>query len=208
MDFTPLISLCVLAIIGLIYIAIKYYKQKQLFELVSWSAMGDYSPIHNRYSRTEDLILAILEAQNRNKIPSQYKIDYYEDLEFLEEIIGKYQDHIAQLYFQDRLKLIKSKSKYSVSKKDYFMLMFFDFLAENIKTHSFLNRDIYGKRLDCENKYYNTYVMSDFGILCYKLYYITLTYCKESPVLPFQVMEWAEKSAKEVLDTKQILLTK
>ena len=188
---------------------IKYYKQKKLFELVSWSVIGDYNPVLDRYSYINDLIFSIRRVQSKESISAQYKIVEEDDFKLVRKIIEEYQEHISKLYFRDKLSLIKSK--YNVSKMDYFMATFHFFLSENDAEYEFLGHDMYSERIEYKSYegggYSAKYAMSDFGILYYKLYYITYMYCKESPALKNRVAGWTEKFIQDVLDTKQIDIT-
>lgn len=204
--YLGVIGILVVVIFFTIDRTIKYYKQKELFNLVAWSVIGDYDPVLSRYSYINDLIFSIRRAQSGDSIPAQYKIVEDEDFKLVREIVEEYQDYITKLYFRDKLNLFKSK--YVVSETDYFMTMFHDFLSENSAKSEFLGHDMYSERIDFKSYegagYSAKYAMSDFGILFYKLYYITYMYCKESLVLQNRVAGWAEKNIKDVLDTKEI----
>lgn len=204
--YLGIIGVLVVAMIFTIDRTVKYYKQKKLFKLVAWSVIGDYDPVLGRYSYINDLIFSIRRVQSGDSISAQYKIVEDEDFKLVREIVEEYQDYITKLYFRDKLNLFKSK--YAVSETDYFMAMFHDFLSENSAKSEFLGHDMYSERIDFKSYegdgYRAKYAMSDFGILFYKLYYITHMYCKESPVFQNIVAGWAEKNIKDVLDTKQI----
>ena len=115
------IIILAIAVIFTIDRTVKYYKQKKLFELVAWSAIGDYDPVLSRYSYINELVFSIGQAQSRESISVQYKINDM-DLKIVREIVEEYQDYITKLYFRDKLSLFKSK--YAVSKTDYFIAMF------------------------------------------------------------------------------------
>ena len=101
--YLGIIGILVAAIIFTIDRTVKYYKQKKLFELVSWSAIGDYNPVLSRYSYINDLIFSIRRAQSSDSISAQYKIVEDEDFKLVREIVEEYQDHITKLYFRDIL---------------------------------------------------------------------------------------------------------
>ena len=204
--YVGIISVLVLVMFFTIDRTIKYYKQRKLFELVSWSAIGDYDPVLSRYSYINDLIFSIRRAQSSDSISAQCKIVEDEDFKLVREIVEEYQDHITKLYFRDKLSLFKSK--YVVSETDYFMAMLHDFLSEHSAQSEFLGHEMYSERIEFKSYegdgYRAKYAMSDFGIVFYKLYYITHMYCKESPVFQNRVAGWAAKNIQEILDTKQI----
>lgn len=201
-----IIGVLVLVMIFAIDRTIKYYRQKKLFELVSWSAIGDYDSALRRHSRVNDLVFSIMDAQSKDYISFQYSIVEEDDFKLVREILEGYQDHITKLYFGNKLCLIKSK--HAVSKIDYFMATLHDFLSENCAESRFLGHNMHSERLEFKSYdgdgYKAKYAMSDFGILYYKLYYITHMYCKESPVFQNRAAGWSEKNIQDVLDTKQI----
>ena len=106
--YVGIISVLVLVMFFTIDRTIKYYKQRKLFELVSWSAIGDYDPVLSRYSYINDLIFSIRRAQSSDSISAQYKVVEDEDFKLVREIVEEYQDHITKLYFRDKLSLFKS----------------------------------------------------------------------------------------------------
>lgn len=118
----------------------------------------------------------------------------------------EYQKNITRLYFRDALGL--PKTKYVISETDYFMAAFHDFLSKHSAESEFLGHDMYCERKDYKSYkgdgYRATYVMSEFGVLYYKLYYITHMYCKQSVVYQNKVAGWAEKNIKDVLDKNEI----
>lgn len=192
-----------------IHITVKYYRQKKLFELVSWSVVGDYEPLLSCYSYINELIFEIQRAQQSSLIETKYKIVEDEDFKMVREIVEEYQKYITRLYFRDKLRL--TKSKYVISKTDYFMASLHDFLSEHSVESEFMGHDMYSKRKDYKSfegsGYKATYIMSDFGILYYKLYYITHMHCKQSLVYQNNVKDWAEKNIKEVLDKNEIKIS-
>jgi hypothetical protein len=200
------IAVLVFAMIFTVDKTVKYYKQKELFELVSWSAIGDYNPVLNRYSYINDLIFAIRRAQQIDTIDAKYKIVEDDDFKLVRAIVEEYQKNITRLYFRDTLGL--PKTKYVISETDYFMAAFHDFLSEHSAESEFMGRDMYSERKDYKSYegdgYRATYVMSEFGILYYKLFYITHMYCKQSVVYQNKVAGWEEKNIKAVLDTNEI----
>lgn len=184
---------------------LEYYRKKKLFELVSWSVIGDYNPYLSEHSYIDALIFEIITAQQDDSIEHKYRIDR-EDFEIVKEIVEEYQSYIAKLYFRNKLYLFERK--YHVTKKDYFMFMFYHFLSKYSTKSDFIGYNMHRELI--ESKWFEdgesssfTYSLSDFGILYYKLYYITYMYCKRSAAFKYKVDDWCEH-LKEILDERQI----
>lgn len=204
--FNGIIAILVFVMFFTIDKTVKYYRQKKLFELVSWSVIGDYNPFHGSYSYINALIFQIRKAQQNDIIDEKYKIVTDDDFKIVREIVEEYQKNIARLYFCDTLGF--PKSKYVISETDYFMAAFRDFLSEHSAKSEFMGHDMYSERKDYEiyegGGYRATYAMSDFGVLYYKLYYMTQMYCKKSVVYQNKVADWAEENIKDALDKNEI----
>ena len=210
--FIGIIAILVVAMLFTVSKTIDYYRQKKLFELVSWSIIGTRSSFSDacfgRHQRNyvNGLIGDIKDAQQSNLIDEKYRIIGDEDFEGIKNIIEEYQKDTARLYFQNQLD--PPKNKYSVSKTDYFMMLLHDFLSKHSTEVEFFGHSMYSERKDYKSYggdgYSATYVMSDFGILYYKLYYITLMYFKQKPEYKNVVSDRDEESTKDVLDKSEI----
>lgn len=177
----------------------KYSCEKKLWELVSWSAIGDYNPVLDNYSYIEEILIAALNAQYDDTVEKKYRISGDEEKRYLKEIIEEYQKEIMRTYFEGRLHLIKSK--YAISKKDYFMIKLHDFLVHHQDDFRFLGRDMH----DAAG------MLSEIAIVYNKLLYITHMYCKRSPITnpngSQHWMDWEERNIKEILDSGLIQRT-
>jgi hypothetical protein len=183
-----IIRVSLLAICFLIYIGVKYYKQKRLFEFAAWPVT---SPIR-------DLVGEIEMAESRYSIPPQYRINKATEQDFVEEILREYQAYILTLYFRKQLQLIKSK--YVITAEEYFMASLHDFLSDKSQYTRFAGHFLYrSKNVGGETKD----IMTDFGIAFYKLYYITLIYCKHNPSFNKRFSHWVDTYITNVLDTKE-----
>jgi hypothetical protein len=183
-----IIRVSLLAICFLIYIGVKYYKQKRLFEFAAWPVT---SPIR-------DLVGEIEMAESRYSIPPQYRINKATEQDFVDEILREYQSHIAKLYYSNRLQLIKSK--YVLTAEDYFMASLHDFLSDKSESIMFSDHFLYRSKNDGNKP---KHIMTDFGIAFYKLYYITRTYCKQNPVCNNRFSHWIDTDITNVLDRKE-----
>lgn len=187
-------------------------KERKLRELVSWSAIGDYCPALNRNSYVSEPFLTVWNAQYSKSIDKKHRITEVEK-QYAIEVIEAYQKEIARSYFKGHLKLITSK--YVVRGEDYFMLALYGFLSEHQCEYEFLGHYMHKDRTSY-NQYGEslssgwdaTYALTEFSVVFHKMHYITYMYCRNSETLRCFVPEWNEKNLKEILDTKQIQISR
>jgi len=192
----------------------EYSQEKKLRELVSWSALGDYSPALGRYSYLSELLYAVLNAQYDDAIDKKYRITEEFEKQYVREIIEEYQKDIMRSYFKGHLKLIKSK--YVVNGEDYFLITMRDFLESHQCDEKFLCHDMHEEIVEYKRYgdwggpcYDATYALTDFAIVFNKLYYITYLYCKHSKIANPRGNRFSnEMFIKEILDTKQIQISR
>lgn len=187
-------------------------KERKLRDLVSWSAIGDYCPAVGRHSYVHELLFAVWNAQYIDSVDKKHRITEAEK-EYVIEVIEAYQKDIMRSYFKGHLKLIKSK--YEVIGKDYFMLALYSFLSEHQCDDKFLGYDMRKERISYKSYgdsfsagYDATYTLTDFAEVFHKMHYITYMYCRSNEILKPFVPEWNEKNLKEILDTKQIQISR
>lgn len=190
----------------------KLSKEQKLKELVAWSAIGDYCPALNRYSYESGPFLTVWNAQFGDAIDKKHRITEIEK-KYVIEVIEAYQRDIARSYFKGHLKLITSK--YVVRAEDYFMLALYGFLSEHQCDYEFLGHNMRKDRISYKqygesfsSGWDATYTLTDFAVVFHKMHYITYMYCKRNDILRNFIPEWNEKNLKEILDTKQIQLTR
>ncbi len=185
---------------------VDYYRQKRLMGIVSWSIIGDYDPALGCNSYVDAQVGLIQRTQCECSIGEKYRISN-DDIVFAREIIEEYQKHINRLYFRGLLKL--PKTKYHITKENYFMLFFNDFLLAHSTKREFAGHRMHSEIIDYES--FGTigegtarYTMSDFGMLYYKLYYISAVCCNKFASVHNMVSKCDKDSIKNVLDTNQI----
>lgn len=191
----------------------EYTQAQKLRDLVSWSAIGDYSPALGRHSYVRELLATILNAQFNDAIDKKYRITEESEKQYVIEIIEDYQRDIMRSYFKGNLKMIKSK--YVIHGKDYFMLMLYIFLSDHQCDYDFLGHDMHKERISYKSYgssfsagFDATYALTDFAVVFHKVYYIAYIYCRRNETLRKFVPEWNEKNLKEILDTNQIQLSR
>lgn len=190
----------------------KYYQEKKLRELVSWSVIGDYCPTLGRYSYNSELLFVIVNAQYEYGIKKKYCIAEKTEEEYMREIIEEFQREMARSYFKGEHKTVKSK--YVIWGKHYFMYSLQSFLSKHQCDDKFLGYDMREERISCEeyscDGYKSTYTLTDFAVVYHKMYYISHVFCKNCKpliesnlALPFD----NEKNIAKILNTKQIELS-
>ena len=188
-------------------------QERKLRELVSWSAIGDYSPALGRYSYDRELIITVLNAQYRDSIDPKCRITEEADKQYLCEIIEEYQKYITRSYFKGHLKLLNSK--YVMRGEDYFMFKLYVFLSDHQCDYEFLGHNMHKERVAYKSYgstfsagYDATYSLTEFSTVFHKMHYITYMYCKGDERLKSFVPGWNEENLKEILDTKQIQISR
>jgi hypothetical protein len=188
-------------------------QERKLRDLVSWSAIGDFCPALGRYSYVSELYLAVLNAQYNDSIDKTYRILEESEKQYANEIIEAYQKDIMRSYFKGHLKL--PKSKYVINTEDYFMLALYSFLSEHQCDYEFLGHNMHEERIsyksygnDIGSGFDATYSLSAFATVFHKIHFISYMYCKQHDNLRVFVPDWNEKHLKEILDTKQIHLSR
>ena len=154
----------------------KYKKEKELLDLISWSAIGDYCRAMGRTSYVREPTVAVFNAQFDANIETKYRLSYEADYTVVIELIKDFQLDLMRSYFKRNRVIVKSK--YAVSAMDYFMFALYVFLCD----------------------YQSEYVLSDSAVVFCKMNYITYLYCKRSKILKSYVPDWNERNLREALD--------
>lgn len=194
-------------------VILKLHKTNKLKALVGWSVTGGHCPSVGINSYIRELWDALLITQYKLNIPQEYRINEKADFDSCRAIIKEYQIDISRKYFGGDLTLIKSRC--AVSKEDYFMAAFYEFLSKRQCYNEVVGHAMHKERLDYkhygqwEGELYDaTYYLSDFGLMYHKLLYITFCYQKNSKIFNSKSepnwQEHIENGIKRVLDTKQI----
>lgn len=184
---------------------IEYSRQNKLKELISWCVTED-SNIHRCNLNLEDYIW---NAQIKLNLPQQFLIDVdtvdYEDIKI---ILKKFQQDTAKKYFNDSNSFSLPKSKYKLNSETYFYYLLHSYL-DTCDSHSFIGYEILGAQLS--RKEYDgdgwdaTYQLTDFGIVFYKLLYISYKFCKNNNILDSSCSYFFnEKALQDVIISKTI----
>ena len=187
-------------------------RNRKLRDLVSWCVVKEkYGEL---LVHAHDLPLwAYIKNAQIKSLAKEYHISGDEEWAFVKEILEEYQRDLIQSYFKGHLSLMKSK--YEIDGEVYFMFSLYAFLSEHQCEYEFLGHDMHKERL--EYKHYGDwggplfdakYEQTDFAVVLHKMHYVTYMYCRESEILKNFVPEWNEKILKEILDTKQIQISR
>lgn len=187
-------------------------QERKLRNLVSWCVVKEnYGEL---LIHAHDLPLwAYLKNAQIKHLSQEYHISGDDEWKSAKVILDEYQKDLTQSYFKG--KLIVIKSKYVISGECYFMASLYAFLSEHQCDYEFLSHDMHKERLEY-NRYgdwggplYDAkYEQTDFAIVLHKMHYITYMYCKEDERLKGFVPAWNEENLKEILDTKQIQISR
>lgn len=204
-------SILFLLVIFLAYCTHKLYlykQQSQLHYLVAWSVTTHYSSAPSIRPGL-DLIDYIHRAQSNLKIPTDYCFSKQSEFDTVDLLLKEYQRSLTQTYFNGNLLPIKYKKP--ISGERYFMYMLCNMLKQHQCDSYYLNHNMHAKRLSYVEgglwgvqNYDATYLLSDFALTYYKLYYVTYLFCQNDPILS-QICDFCDSdSIKKIIDTKQI----
>ena len=202
-----IVALIVVAVYGFCKLR-EYSRERTLRKLVAWSVAED-----NHMRANLPLSAYLGNAQIRFSIPQEYRVSGDVERNYMNDILAAYQKDLMQSYFKGYLKVIKSK--YVVPGEVYFMYSLYTFLSDHQCDYEFLNHNMHKERI-----FYKEYgswgathfdaifALSDFAIVLHKMHYITCVYCRRNDILRGLVPNWNEQNLKEILDTKQIQISR
>ena len=208
----PVILTLVLALIFTISKLRELLSERKLRKLISWIMVSN---TQSSDSHEFPLWAYLSNAQLKFKIKSEYCITGERDWEIVRKILKKFQEDTSQSYFQDRLKPIKGK--YEIYGEHYFMRLLCSFLLEHQCDSSFFGDNMHQETISYKSYgswggqlYDAAYSLTDFAIVYHKMYYITCVFCKNcTPIIESNMKLWLdEKSIEEILDTKQIKISR
>ena len=183
-----------------------YSAEKKLRNLVAWSVSGA--------SRDLPLWQYISNAQIDLGIKGEYRITGDTEWEFARKILEEYQKYLSKSYFDDRLELIKSK--YVIPEDHYFMFTLQHFLEDHQCDYTFIGYEMHEDTISYKQygswggpRFNAKYALSEFSVVYHKLYLISyLSYMKSNVLNPEKKPPKKEKHIREILDTKQIEISR
>ena len=200
----PIVTILVFVFVFLFSKLRELYRDRTLRDLVAWSVNGgDGLPLWAEISN----------AQIKQNLSMEYCISGDEEWAYVKEVIDEYRQDLMRAYFKGRLYVIKSK--YRIRGVDYFMFALYAFLSDHQCDYEFLCHDLHKERISYKS--YGsafsagsdaTYTLTDFAMVFHKMHYITYMYCRGNDILKDFVPGWNEKNLREILDTKQIQISR
>ena len=182
----------------------EYYREKSLRQMVAWSVTGGDGIA---------LWADISNAQIKLNLPKEYCISGDGEWAYAKEIIDEYKKDLMLSYFRGNLHVIKSK--YTIQGHAYFMFALYAFLSNHQSDYKFLENDMHKEMISYKSYgstfsagFDATYSLTEFAVVFHKMHYITYMYCRQHSILKSLVPEWNEKNLKEILDTKQIQMSR
>ena len=132
----------------------------------------------------------------------------------VKDILAEFQKELIQDYFNNNLKIIKSK--YAIPAEHYFMFALTSFLEDHQCDHDFHGNAMQKERLSYKRYgdwggpcYDATYSLTDFALVYHRLYYVAYLFCRSSKILnPNGVAFQNSESIIRILDTKQIQISR
>jgi hypothetical protein len=204
----PIITILVFAFIFLLSKLMEFYRDRSLRELVAWSVSTD-----NHARCNLSLSEYIIKTQNKLSLPQEHRVSGSAEIDYMKAILTEYQRYLTQSYFNGYLKVIKSK--YVIQGEDYFMFSLYTFLSEHQCDYEFIEQDMHKQRISYKEygswsvtHFDATYSLTDFAVVFHKMHYITYMYCRNNEILKALVPAWNEKTLKEILDTKQLQVSR
>lgn len=155
-------------------------------------------------------------AQTKSSVQEQYKIQSEEEWYTVERILEEYQRDLMYAFFEKRTYPIKEKLTSNENQDiSYFMFSLYVFLCNHKADHEFIGEKMHTKTISYER--YGTwgmplfsavYEISDFAFVFHKMQYISYMFAKNNDLLRNLVPAWNEENLKEVLDKKQIWISR
>ena len=190
-----------------------YFLFSKLIELRRVKSLRDLVALSVTGGDGLPLWCEISNAQNKYELSKKYCIAGDEEWAYVKEIIDEYRKDLMHSYLKGNLYVIKSK--YAIRGADYFMFALYAFLSDHQCDYKFIEKDMHKEMLEYKRYgdwggplYDATYELTGFAIVFHKMHYITYMYCRRNDILKSFVPAWNEENLKEILDTKQIQLSR
>ena len=193
-------SLCVIAVL-----AIRSRREKKHREWVSWSVCRH--PLTKQINPFDnELLIEIFEVQRKNAVPKEYCITE-NDKFYANVILLECQHHLLYKFFQHDAGFLAFKTKHY----DEGRLLFFRELYYMLKKYEcedyFCKEEINGEYVSSVGEYSSyhawTYTLSPFGIVYFKLYYLSYLYLKTHPDGSEAVVHVNQEDFIDILNEKR-----
>ena len=183
----PLLTILLLAIASLCVIAVlvmRSRREKKHREWVAWSVCRH--PLTKQINPFDnELLIEIFEVQRKNAVPKEYCITKNDEI-YADVILLKCQHQLLYKFFQHDAGFLAFKTKHY----DEGRLLFFRELYYMLKKYEcedyFCKEEMNGEYISSDGDYSSayharTYMLSPFGVVYFKLYYLSYLYLKTNP---------------------------
>jgi hypothetical protein len=200
----PIFLIFGIIIVYLLYNYFKIRQKERIKYLAAWTILENSEP----YRCNIPLHGYIAKAQIN--LLEQYQISTEDDWVIAKGILSSFQTHMSEKLLTDRLVL--PKTKHAISGQDFFMFNLQTYLEKHQFDYSFIGYNMHEKtisRTDYEpwgtSRYEATYSLTHFAVIFFKLYYISLCYCKNSKELNAKGIEYESESViEDVIDSRRL----
>ena len=151
----------------------------------------------------------INEAQHQLNIAFKYQIGTA-DMEYAKLIIELYRKELNKKFLNNTLRLDRYITK--MTDTEYFFLTFHSFLRKHDCDTSLSGKDLLNLKqkeslgMWGAQRYRAEYTLTEFGVVFYKLYYVTLLYCETNPSINNENKFRGSDNVKRTLNTQEIII--
>jgi len=142
----------------------------------------------------------------KGTIDAQYMITEQSEQEIAHEIIKLYQEETKDIYIKEHYAVNRRFAKMDYS--EYFAYFFERYLGKHDKPFFNGNRmyiEISREYFDDNHTSYDTkYKLTDYGVVYYKMYYMSRLFCEKSVYIN-ERCDYHSAGLKEVIDTREVV---
>ena len=153
----------------------------------------------------------INEAQHQLSIAFKYQIGTA-DMEYAKLIIELYRKELNKKFLNNALRHDRYITK--MTDTEYFLFTFYSFFHHHACDTSLSGKELlHLKRKEDlgmwgTQRYRAEYTLTEFGVVFYKLYYVTLLYCETNPSINNENQFCGSDRVKRTLDTQEVTITR
>ena len=172
-------SLCVIAVL-----AMRSRREEKLRGLIAWSVCQH--PLSKQLHPLDlKLLYEIWEVQRKNVVPKEYCITKNDEI-YADVILLECQHQLLYKFFQHDADLLSFRTKRTDAGRLLFFRELYHMLKKNECESCFCNEEMNGEYISSDGDYSSayhawTYMLSPFGMVYFKLYYLSYLYLKTNP---------------------------
>ena len=172
-------SLCVIAVL-----AMRSRREEKLRGLIAWSVCQH--PLSKQLHPLDlKLLYEIWEVERKNAVPKEYCITKNDEI-YANVILLECQHQLLYKYFQRDADILSFRTKRPDGGRLLFFRELYHMLKKNECESFFCNEEMNGEYISSDGDYSSTYhartyMLSPFGMVYFKLYYLSYLYLKSNP---------------------------